>query len=51
MKLVGSLGRPGVSVRVLLGEDMATMHFPEIMARLAPQQISNYGQTVTMMDW
>lgn len=51
MKLVESLGRSGVSVKLLLGEDMATMHFPEIMARLAPQRISNYGQTVTMMDW
>lgn len=51
MKLVGSLGRPGVSVKLLLGEDIATMHFPEIMASLAPQSIANYGQTVTMMDW
>ena len=51
MKQVGSLGRPEVSVKLLLGQDMAILHFPEIMAGFSPEQIPNYDQTVTMVDW
>ena len=46
MKQVGVLDHPGVAVKLILGKDMAIMHFPEIMA-----QLPKYEQTVTMVGW
>lgn len=51
MKQVASLGRPEIGVKVVLGEDMAIMHFPEIMAGFYPRQIPSYDHAVTMLDW
>ncbi len=49
MKQVESLENPGVSVKLLLGQDLAILHFPEIMAGFTPQQMPNYDQTVTLV--
>ena len=50
MKQVDSLGRPEITVKLLLGKDMASLHFPESMAGISSHQISSYGQTVTMLE-
>ena len=50
MKRVESLGRSEITIKLLLGKDMAPLQFPESMAGMSRKKISTYRDTVALLS-